>query len=60
MWDRAKLREQFVRLTVAGAAQADLGLALGKKCQSRFGLLLPVELRHVNHTASTNKSHFRG
>ena len=29
MWDRAKLREQFVRLTVAGAAQADLGRALG-------------------------------
>ena len=55
MWDRAKPREQFVRLTVAGAAQADLGRALGKKCQSRFGLLLPVELRHVNHTASTNK-----
>jgi FtsZ-binding cell division protein ZapB len=55
MWDRAKPREQFVRLTVAGAAQADLGRALGKKCKGRFGLLLPVELRHVNHTASTNK-----
>jgi len=60
MWDRAKPREQFVRLTVAGAAQADLGRALGKKCQGRFGLLLPVELRHVNHAASTNKNHFRG
>ena len=47
-------RRHFVRLTVAGAAQADLGRTLGKKCQSRFGLLLPVELRHVNHTASTN------
>ena len=60
MWDRAKPREQFVRLTVAGAAQADLGRTLGTLCQSRFGLLLPVELRHVNHTASTNKNHFRG
>ena len=29
VWDRAKPREQFVRLTVAGAAQADLGRALG-------------------------------
>jgi chromosome segregation ATPase len=56
MWDRAKPREQFVRLTVAGAAQADLGRALCKKCKGRFGLLLPVELRHVNHTASTNKT----
>ena len=60
MWDRAKPREQFVRLTVAGAAQADLGRTHGTLCQSRFGLLLPVELRHVNHTASTNKNHFRG
>ena len=50
----------FVRLTVAGAAQADLGRTLGNLCQSRFGLLLPVELRRVNHTASTNKIHFRG
>ena len=55
MWDRAKPREQFVRLTVAGAAQADLGRTHGTLCQSRFGLLLPVELRHVNHTASTNR-----
>ena len=55
MWDRAKPREQFVRLTVAGAAQADLGRTLGNLYQSRFGLLLPVELRRVNHTASTNK-----
>ena len=55
MWDRAKPREQFVRLTVAGAAQADLGRKIGTLCQSRFGLLLPVELRRVNHAASTNK-----
>ena len=34
-------------LTVAGAAQVRLG-------GDRFSLLLPVELRHVNHTASTN------
>ena len=54
VWDRAKPREQFVRLTVAGAAQADLGWAKAHACQGRFGLLLPVELRHVNHAASTN------
>ena len=40
-------------LTVAGAAQAG---------STMFGAssLLPVELRHVNHTASTNSAAFYG
>ena len=56
MWDRAKPREQFVRLTVAGAAQA--GVLPGARTEKMYLagriLLLPVELRCVNHTASTN------
>ena len=39
-------------LTVAGAAQVGLGAR-------RRGFLLPVELRHANHTASTNGRHSR-
>ncbi len=35
-------------LTVAGAAQ------VGLRPQEAVGALLPVELRHANHTASTN------
>jgi hypothetical protein len=50
-------RRYFVRLTVAGAAQAgDRPMPCTKKmylCGPK--LLLPVELRHVNHTASTNR-----
>jgi hypothetical protein len=38
-------------LTVAGAAQV-------KDRRVRHPLLLPVELRHANHTASTNTAHF--
>jgi hypothetical protein len=38
-------------LTVAGAAQ--VGLA-----EDRLAFLLPVELRHANHTASTNAGDF--
>ena len=46
----------FVRLTVAGAAQAghQLEPCTKKKYLVERKLLLPVELRHVNHTASTN------
>ena len=46
----------FVRLTVAGAAQAGLWPShVQKRCTwSAIKLLLPVELRYVNHTASTN------
>jgi chromosome segregation ATPase len=39
-------------LTVAGAAQVGSGTW-------RLGFLLPVELRHANHTASTNVRDFR-
>ena len=39
-------------LTVAGAAQVRPAVA-------RIALLLPVELRHVNHTASTNSEILR-
>ena len=43
---------EFVRFTVAGAAQVkSLSLA------SANSLLLPVELRCVNHTASTNSQY---
>ena len=42
----------LVRLTVAGAAQVENGLA-----RSRL-VLIPVELRRVNHTTSTNIHHF--
>ena len=42
----------LVRLTVAGAAQVERGRA------SDAAFLLPVELRHVNHTASTNIANF--
>jgi hypothetical protein len=42
----------LVRLTVAGAAQVGCCRA------SDATLLLPVELRRVNHTASTNISNF--
>ena len=44
--------EQLVRLTVAGAAQ------VGPCRASDVTLLLPVELRRVNHTASTNSDYF--
>ena len=46
----------FVRLTVAGAAQAGLWPShVQKRCTwSAIKLLLPVELRYANHTASTN------
>jgi chromosome segregation ATPase len=37
-------------LTVAGAAQ------VGRHAWRTRGILLPVELRHANHTASTNPS----
>jgi chromosome segregation ATPase len=41
-------RVEIHPLTVAGAAQVGL-------CRlKRLGALLPVELRHANHTASTN------
>jgi len=47
----------FVRLTVAGAAQA--GVLPGARTEKMYLagriLLLPVELRCVNHIASTNK-----
>ena len=42
----------LVRLTVAGAAQVEPCRA------SDVAFLLPVELRHVNHTASTNMVDF--
>ena len=42
-----RLGTQAVRLTVAGAAQVGVAVASDT-------VLLPVELRHVNHTASTN------
>jgi chromosome segregation ATPase len=45
-WDG--ISEEIHPLTVAGAAQ--VGLCRVK----RLGALLPVELRHANHTASTN------
>jgi hypothetical protein len=38
----------FIQLTVAGAAQ------VGRWAVAQIALLLPVELRHVNHAASTN------
>lgn len=46
----------FVRLTVAGAAQAGDQLVPCTEKMYLFErkLLLPVELRYVNHTASTN------
>ena len=52
-----KCDEHFVRLTVAGAAQAGHRLkpCTKKKYLVERKLLLPVELRHVNHTASTNQ-----
>ncbi len=46
-WLCWKLNQGIRPLTVAGAAQVRLGV-------ERIPLLLPVELRHVNHTASTN------
>ena len=50
-------QRHFVRLTVAGAAQAGLRPShVQKRCTwLAKKLLLPVELRHVNHTASTNQ-----
>ena len=47
----------FVRLTVAGAAQAGVlpGARIEKMYLAGRILLLPVELRCVNHIASTNK-----
>lgn len=42
----------LVRLTVAGAAQVRCGRAFDPT------LLLPVELRRVNHTSSTNSDNF--
>ena len=46
----------FVRLTVAGAAQAGSKPSyVQKRCTKKAKkLLLPVELRYANHTASTN------
>ena len=43
---------KLVRLTVAGAAQ------VGPCRACDVTLLLPVELRRVNHTTSTNNTHF--
>jgi cell division protein ZapB len=44
-----------VRFTVAGAAQVKShGASSAKAPNGRNFLLLPVELRYVNHTASTN------
>jgi len=43
---------KFVRLPLRG--QRRLARAVGGE-----SLLLPVELRHVNHTASTNAGHFK-
>jgi hypothetical protein len=50
-------RRHFVRLTVAGAAQAGSKPSyVQKRCTKKAEkLLLPVELRYVNHTASTNE-----
>ena len=50
-------QRHFVRLTVAGAAQAGSKPSyVQKRCTKKAKkLLLPVELRHVNHTASTNQ-----
>ena len=55
-WTGRKCVGHFVRLTVAGAAQAGHRLkpCTKKKYLVERKLLLPVELRHVNHTASTN------
>jgi uncharacterized protein (TIGR02449 family) len=47
-------REGIHPLTVAGAAQVGSCRACGESA------LLPVELRHANHTASTNVWHFTG
>jgi hypothetical protein len=47
----------FVRFTVAGAAQVKSRSAVHRMNSFANGLdslLLPVELQHVNHTASTN------
>jgi chromosome segregation ATPase len=46
------LKRAIRPLTVAGAAQVGWGA-------SRRGFLLPVELRHANHTAGTNGLDFR-
>ena len=55
-WTGRKCVGHFVRLTVAGAAQA--GIRVRPRTKKKYlverKLLLPVELRHVNHTASTN------
>jgi hypothetical protein len=50
-------QRHFVRLTVAGAAQAGSKPSyVQKRCTKKAKkLLLPVELRYVNHTASTNE-----
>ncbi len=50
-WSDRSGARGLVRLTVAGAAQVGCCRA------SDATFLLPVELRRVNHAASTNKSH---
>jgi uncharacterized protein (TIGR02449 family) len=45
--DASSIAGAIGTLTVAGAAQVRMGA-------KRFAPLLPVELRHANHTASTN------
>lgn len=47
--------KRLVRLTVAGAAQVGIfSLYLRHAQIAKIDLLLPVELLHVNHAASTN------
>jgi hypothetical protein len=56
----SKAQTTFVRFTVAGAAQVKKRGACRQHLHGFAFLLLPVELRYVNHTASTNGVHFRG
>jgi hypothetical protein len=47
--------KRLVRLTVAGAAQVGIFTLYLRYAQiEKIYLLLPVELLHVNHAASTN------
>ena len=51
LFERGGACKRLVCLTVAGAAQAE------EDARGADPFLLPVELRYVNHTASTNNRH---
>lgn len=58
MHPKLNFRKAFVRFTVAGAAQVKKSQRFRTGRTGTDGqdfLLLPVELRRVNHTASTNR-----